>query len=47
MNQQPKKPETARCAGCDRTIPVSVAVKVAGQLYCCPDCAEGRTCDCQ
>lgn len=42
-----KKSESVKCSGCDRTILKSVAFKKGGKLYCCVDCARGKTCDCQ
>lgn len=44
MNQ---RDESVKCAECDRTVLKSVAYEKNGKLYCCPDCAQGKTCDCQ
>lgn len=44
MNQ---KNETVKCVECDRTVLKAVAYEKGGKLYCCADCAHGKTCDCQ
>ena len=45
QNKQDQK--TVKCTKCDWTILKHVAYEKDGQYYCCPDCLEGKTCDCQ
>jgi len=42
-----KKSQSVKCASCERTVLKAVAYEKEGELYCCPDCAQGKTCDCQ
>lgn len=39
--------ETVKCANCERIVLKRTAYEKDGKYYCCPDCYEGKTCDCQ
>lgn len=39
--------ETVKCTDCERTVLRQTAYEKDGKFYCCPDCYEGKTCDCQ
>lgn len=47
QSQSKQQTESVRCSSCERTIPKTAAVTINGKVYCCPDCAQGKTCDCQ
>lgn len=42
-----KNQKTVQCVKCERTTLKHAAYEKDGQYYCCPDCLEGKTCDCQ
>lgn len=39
--------KTVKCAGCGKSVLRTVAYKSGKKFYCCADCAQGKTCDCQ
>lgn len=42
-----QQPTSVQCSKCERSIPKTAAITIQGKVYCCPDCAQGKTCDCQ
>ncbi|MBI4597856.1 MAG: hypothetical protein HY737_05590 [Candidatus Omnitrophica bacterium] len=46
-DQATQQQEYVKCSSCERSILKTAAVTINGKIYCCPDCAQGKTCDCQ
>lgn len=48
MNGEMKQDqETVQCGKCEKTLLKQAAIENQGKYYCCDECAEGKTCDCQ
>lgn len=45
--QTVQQPGYVKCSRCERTILKTAVVTVNGKVYGCPDCAQGKTCDCR
>ncbi len=45
--QQSSSLEFVKCSRCERSILKTAVIQVEGKYYCCPDCAQNKTCDCQ